>query len=110
MEIRKSIGVDVGGSHVSSSIIDPCNSSAQVVERNSINAFENAYSILKTIGHVISQTAIEEESIDAVGIAFPGPFDYEKGISQIAFVGGKFESTFGIHVQQALQTLTGLSN
>lgn len=112
MGTRKSIGVDVGGSHVSASIIDLQTPGTPQIKRATINAFDEASSILQTIGNTINQTFVEidEETIDSVGIAFPGPFDYQKGVSNIAFVGGKFESTFGIHVQQALKSSIALSN
>ncbi|UKJ09267.1 ROK family protein [Solitalea lacus] len=109
MNNTKLIGVDVGGSHVSASIIDFSTPFSQKILRDDINAFDSAATILGTIGKSIQKAAFDE-NVGAVGIAFPGPFDYEKGVSNIAFVGGKFESTFGLHVQQALKNITGLHN
>lgn len=104
------IGVDVGGSHVSASVIDLNLASDREIIREDINAFDGAQKILKSIGAVIHQAANGSQNIKAVGIAFPGPFDYQKGVSNIAFVGGKFESTFGIHVQQALKNTSDLQD
>lgn len=40
-------------------------------------------------------------NIQGVGFAFPGPFDYENGISYIKNV-GKFEQLYGVNVRQEL--------
>jgi predicted NBD/HSP70 family sugar kinase len=112
MESNKRIGVDVGGSHVSASVVDISHPRKQTLYliRKEINAFDNAFGIVETIGNCIKELPIGEMAIDSVGIAFPGPFDYEKGVSAIANVGGKFKQTFGLHVQQALKDITGLTN
>lgn len=112
MENNKKIGIDVGGSHVTVSVIDGDQMDSQSLSmiRKDIDAMDKAFNIIETIGNCIKEVLDEGAAIDAVGIAFPGPFDYEKGVSAIAGVGGKFEQTFGIHLQQALIDFTGLSN
>ncbi len=112
MERNKRIGVDVGGSHVSASLFDMSHSRKQSLDflRKDINAFDNAYNILEAIGNCIKELQSEKMAIDSVGIAFPGPFDYENGVSAIVNVGGKFKQTFGLHIRQALKDLTGLTN
>jgi len=93
MQDNKRIGIDVGGSHVAAGLIDiknQRNKTLNLIEKD-INAMGSAYNIIETIGNCIKEMLIEETNIDAVGIAFPGPFDYEKGVSVITNVGGKFE-------------------
>jgi predicted NBD/HSP70 family sugar kinase/mannose-6-phosphate isomerase class I len=110
MSSTKRIGIDVGGSHISACIIDPCKEGRQSLNffRKDIDSGGSAYSIITAIGNCIKEVAAGETNIDSVGLAFPGPFNYEKGISAITGVGGKFEKTFGLHIAQALKDFTGL--
>ncbi|AOW10276.1 ROK family protein [Flavobacterium gilvum] len=107
----KKIGIDVGGSHVTVSVIDHnnLNGKPQAVLRKEINANANPVAIISSIGNCIKEVLDEKDTVDAVGIAFPGPFNYDKGVSEIIGVGGKFEPTFGVHIQQALKNFTGLN-
>lgn len=112
MANNKKIGIDVGGSHVTVSVVDvnnPMQASFPLV-RKDLDAMDTGFSIVAAIGQGIREVLKEGITPDAVGIAFPGPFNYEKGVSTIAGVGGKFEQTFGIHLQQALADFTGLGN
>lgn len=107
----KKIGIDVGGSHVTVSVIDNIanEKQPQTLLRKEINAKENPTAIISAIGSCINEVLSDGTVVDAVGIAFPGPFNYDKGVSVIKGVGGKFEPTFGVHLQQALKNFTGLS-
>ncbi|PVX44474.1 mannose-6-phosphate isomerase class I [Flavobacterium sp. 103] len=107
----KKIGIDVGGSHVTVSVIEnsTVENCPQTIMRKEINAKENPTAIISVIGNCITDILTDGITVDAVGIAFPGPFNYEKGVSEIMGVGGKFEPTFGVHVQQALKNFTGLN-
>lgn len=108
----KKIGIDVGGSHVTVSLIDDSNSERQpqCLTRKEINSVEKPTVIVEALAGCIKEILSDGDTVDAVGIAFPGPFNYEKGVSQILGVGGKFETTFGLHIQQALKNFTGLKN
>jgi predicted NBD/HSP70 family sugar kinase/mannose-6-phosphate isomerase class I len=106
----KCIGIDVGGSHVSASVIELSQEVKQSLHfhRKEINSLGTADSIIEAISSCIKEVATDMNNVEAVGLAFPGPFDYPKGVSTITGVGGKFEKTFGLHVAQALKTSTGL--
>ena len=106
----KKVGVDVGGSHVTISVIEHnvLRKEEQLVLRKEINAKDSPMAIISTIGNCITEVLSNGLAVDAVGIAFPGPFNYDKGVSEIKGVGGKFEPTFGVHIQQALKNFTGL--
>ena len=101
----KKIGIDVGGSHVTVSLIgnNTSEDKPQLVTRKEINSEEKPTVIVAAIASCINEILSNGDTIDVVGIAFPGPFNYEKGVSEILGVGGKFETTFGLHMQQALQ-------
>lgn len=106
----KRLAIDIGGSHISASIINLENSENRQVKihRQEINSTTPASEILEHIAKNISAFFLTEPDINGIGIAFPGPFNYAKGISLLKDVGGKFESTFGLDVQQALKDITGL--
>ena len=108
---NKVIALDIGGSHVTASIVDISLTGKQhlIFLRKDLNSLGSAYHIIDTISECILEIMPGNESVDTIGIAFPGPFDYENGISTITNVGGKFQNTFGLHVKQALKVLTQLS-
>ncbi|MEN8193551.1 MAG: ROK family protein [Bacteroidota bacterium] len=100
------IGVDVGGSHITTSVINLDKGviledtiTEQDVD-NSAEAIEIIALWSKTISDSISKS---QEEVKGIGIAMPGPFDYAKGISLIKGV-QKFEKLYGLNVKQALQT------
>ena len=106
MRTTKSIALDVGGSHVSASLIDLKSKGKDVLNviRKDIDAFETASNILESIGSCIREL-MDEEIPTVIGLAFCGPFNYEKGVSAIANVGGKFEKLFGLNVKEALKDI-----
>ncbi|RPE12526.1 ROK family protein [Chitinophaga lutea] len=108
----KKIGVDVGGSHITAALIGESGGEWQLLHKNrmALDSADSAYNIVAAISDCIEELQFGVQAIETVGIAFPGPFDYEKGVSAILSVGGKFEQTFGLHVKQAIQDLTGLQN
>lgn len=108
----KRLGIDIGGSHASFCVIDFSKQGKQVlsVHRKTIDSSGTADEIVTSIASGIHAIFTTEPDIRSVGLAFPGPFDYKKGVSTITGVGGKFETTFGLHVQQVLQNITGLHN
>ena len=110
--ITKTIGVDVGGSHVTASLINLTDQDSLLLQisHKPLDSKNKASSIITTIGNSILEVAGSDQQIVTVGIAFPGPFNYDKGVSEITGVGGKFESTFGLHVEQALKNITELNN
>ena len=106
----KRLGIDIGGSHASFSIIDADKEGLQLLSvlRKDIDSFGTSNEIVETIAESIKEIVSDEPGISAVGLAFPGPFDYRKGVSLITGVGGKFKFTFGLHMLQALKNVTGL--
>lgn len=107
---NKKVGVDVGGSHVSAALIDTYHAGEmiRIVNRQHINSFDTADNIITSISNCLKKIIDKSPVVDAVGIAFPGPFDYNKGVSVIRNVGGKFEKIFGLHIQQSVKDFTGL--
>ena len=106
MRTTKSIALDIGGSHVSASLIDLKSKGKSFINviRKDIDAFDTASNILESIGSCVRQL-MDEEIPAVIGLAFPGPFNYEKGVAAIANVGGKFDKLFGLNVKEALKDI-----
>jgi len=104
-----SLGLDVGGSHVTASVVDASFAGRQSLRlvRKDVDSFASASSIVGAIGDCIRE-ALGDVPAAEIGIAFPGPFDYQKGVCTVHNVGGKFEQMFGLHLGQALQDATGM--
>ncbi len=109
MENVYKIGIDVGGSHITASLLECVHDNVQVVstERRNIDSSGSAYDIVSSLTKCISSLLKKGYRVDGIGIAFPGPFDYPKGVSAIRDLGGKFGKIFGLHVRSALHSLLG---
>ena len=101
---KYAIGVDVGGSHLCSAVIDlddrkVCSESVKTDLDSKagpeviLKGFEtNLNSLMKAFG----------KSVCNIGFAFPGPFNYQKGISLINGV-NKFDNIFGMNMIESLR-------
>ena len=105
MKTGNNIGIDIGGSHITAAIIDVEHPKAKPVSiiRKEIDTKGAGREIIEAISACILEIAADNHPVTAIGIAFPGPFDYQKGVSRIAELGGKFQHIFGLHVAQALK-------
>ncbi|MFB6454146.1 ROK family protein [Chitinophaga sp. Hz27] len=101
MKDQFKIGLDVGGSHITAALLE--NDRQLYVERTSLNSNDAAFKICSDIQAAVACLLEKESRVSTVGIAFPGPFNYPKGVSTISGVGSKFEKTFGLHMKAALQ-------
>ena len=99
------VGVDIGGSHVCSRVVDlaaPGGTEYPVVE-TPVDCGAGASAVLAAwtgnIRRAISASGLGR--VRNVGLAFPGPFDYERGISLIQGV-RKFDRLYGLDVPESL--------
>jgi len=104
------IVIDVGGTHVSGGIIIPESTDIRIDAFRSLplNANDNASIIIGIWTDLIKSIIFDNKLTHpfCIGIAMPGPFDYEKGISKISGL-AKYDSLFGLNVKQAL--ISGLN-
>ena len=102
------IGVDVGGSHLSSAVVDL--DAARVVtpvEVTPVNSKASAIEILKAWQtNILSTLDIFPTGVAGIGMAIPGPFDYQNGVSLIHGV-SKYEQIFGLDVRNTLPSFIG---
>ncbi len=105
MEQSFALGVDIGGTHITAAMVDLKKGELieSSVRRKMVNSKESAAHILnawcETILTVLND--IKKMPIDNIGIAIPGPFDYEKGISWIIDQ-DKFQFLYGINIKKEL--------
>jgi glucokinase len=104
------IALDVGGTSVKSALVA---SGGRIVSRplvTSIDSTAGAETILATcvavISHHLQENAPGMAGVGGVAIGFPGPFDYEAGISQITGV-AKYEAIYGLNLRRVLQARLG---
>jgi predicted NBD/HSP70 family sugar kinase len=99
------IGIDVGGSHFSASVIQYQEQipSIQSSVTNALDSKQSASSFVNTFTNFIQSNINDLADNQPIGIAFPGPFNYPDGICQIYGVGGKFSNLFGLNLKAALQ-------
>lgn len=108
METNKYIiALDVGGSSVKSGIVDLTSLHISDFTTTSINSRASSQIILNTLFHIIQSHWQMNTPIIGVGLGFPGPFDYENGISYIDGV-AKYEAIYGMNIHDALKN--GLSD
>lgn len=108
------LGADVGGSHISVILVDL---EKEVILKNYKSCFKvdnkaSAEEILNTWKCAIEKSisGIDRNQLSGIGLAMPGPFDYQKGIALFTEEVNKFEKLFGVNVQLRLQQLLNLSD
>lgn len=98
------IGVDIGGSHITAAHVDA--TTFKVIEhtlkRERVAAMDTAEVILQSWLNVLSSLIIRANGENTkIGIAMPGPFDYEKGISMMQNQ-EKYDALYGLNVKEIL--------
>jgi glucokinase len=109
--IKPASGSDIGGTHITCRLFDLHNNSfdGSRIVRNPVDCHAPAGEILDKWASAIALAAgeIPLSSLAGIGMAMPGPFDYENGVAWFKNV-GKFEQLFGINVREELITRLSL--
>lgn len=105
----KLIGVDIGGSHISAAnvVLGDGKALFHNFHEADVDTFQGQDSIIREWTKVISSAASNSRDIK-VGIAMPGPYDYEMGVSLIKDQ-GKMASLYQISVKDLLAESLGIS-
>ncbi|MBG7630499.1 MAG: ROK family protein [Bacteroidetes bacterium] len=111
---RYSIGCDIGGSHISCALIDVASGFIKEDSLISIkvNNSEPKEIILKVWTDAITQCKTkltEPEEFAGLGLAIPGPFDYQKGIGLYDNSNQKFVDLKNVNVKEALSKSLSIS-
>ncbi len=100
-----SVGVDVGGSHITSAVIDLDKNIVltDTVSEKDVDTGAEAGVIIRAWAEAIAGSIKKSPArVAGIGLAMPGPFDYLKGIALIKDQ-PKLRSLYGMNVSEALQ-------
>ncbi|RZK35689.1 MAG: ROK family protein [Pedobacter sp.] len=104
MEKPVALGVDIGGSHITAALIDLEKRTIieNSIKRSAVNSQESKEVILSAWVDIIKDAFNGVPNLSRyVGIAMPGPFNYEQGISLIKDQ-DKFKALYQINVKEEL--------
>lgn len=103
---KYAIGVDIGGSHITSLAVDPETRAIlhHTEARRAVDCHASAEAILSNWVEAIHETMTLAGDLEFCGIGFamPGPFDYPGGIAMFKGV-QKYESLYGINVRAEIE-------
>ncbi|SHE35574.1 glucokinase [Arenibacter palladensis] len=106
MKYQIAIGVDVGGSHITSAAVDLDEQKIipGSIFTNKVDNKASQESIFKAWSNVINQTTKHTANPDQtrIGFAMPGPFNYKKGVGMFIGNNQKFESLYGLSISEEL--------
>ncbi|MEN8200952.1 MAG: ROK family protein [Bacteroidota bacterium] len=103
------IGIDVGGSHITSAVVDLDNNVVltETMSEKEVDTGAGAGDIIRSWAEAIGESMGRSPSpVKGIGMAMPGPFDYSSGISLIREQ-PKLRNLYGMNVNEALQTELG---
>lgn len=98
------LGIDIGGSHITAALVDLETSCIlpNTYLRKSINSHDTAEHIINSWSDVMEKVFDFEPGLPKrIGIAMPGPFDYEKGICLLKDQ-DKYDALYGLNVKELL--------
>lgn len=100
------LGIDVGGSHITLGLVDSHTFEMRAgrTVREPLDTHATPAAILNVFEHAIRACAahVGAEQVLGVGLAIPGPFDYEEGVCRITPQQGKYEQCFGVNFRAFL--------
>lgn len=101
------IGMDVGGTKIKAAIISSNGDIFDSIRDYDSKSNESKENIINNFKFIMNDLVLKNTMsgiiLSGVGLAFPGPFDYEKGISYIKSL-NKYEQIYGIKLKDELKT------
>lgn len=96
------IGVDIGGSHISAAQLGLEGNEVRILafHEADVDTSGSAAEIISKWSSLISLAIGDQDEVE-LGIAMPGPYDYENGVSLIKDQ-GKMKSLYGLSVKELL--------
>ncbi len=98
------LGVDIGGTHITTALVDIERGKlvSGTLIRRLVSSDRTASSIIAAWCEVIKESFRDYEHVSKkIGIAMPGPFDYEQGISRMENQ-GKFKALYGLNIREMI--------
>ncbi|MCX2739736.1 ROK family protein [Pontibacter anaerobius] len=103
------LGVDIGGTHITAALVDLETKSIlpETKKRAQVNSQGTVREVIETWGDVIKKALGTHPAANTkLGVAIPGPFDYEQGICQFRNQ-NKYDSLYGLNVKELLAEQLG---
>lgn len=101
------LGVDIGGSHISAALVDAVDGTVleETFCKKGIEAGASAHEIIEQWLETLHCSLSKQSAyrLKGIGIAMPGPFDYENGICRMTGV-NKYQFLYGINIKQLLKS------
>ncbi len=111
--MKYSVGVDIGGSHISCAVVDLDSLAIreETLTEMPVDNKGKSGEIIETWSAALrkSMQGIDPGQIKGIGFAMPGPFDYVNGISLIRGV-SKYEKLYGLNVGEEIGRSLGLKS
>jgi predicted NBD/HSP70 family sugar kinase/mannose-6-phosphate isomerase class I len=107
------LGVDIGGSHVSTALVRIADGEIQEESfcKEPVDALQSSAVIfdqwVKAFAFTLSKAS--SSHIKGVGISMPGPFDYSNGVSLIRGV-NKYDDLYGLNIKEVLKKKLGFES
>ncbi|WP_299825961.1 ROK family protein [uncultured Pontibacter sp.] len=98
------LGVDIGGTHITAAVVDLSTRTLipGSISRQPVDSGGSVASIISGWSSTMLAALKKQEGIvNHFGIAMPGPFDYERGISLMQHQ-DKYDALYGVHVKELL--------
>lgn len=107
MKQQISIGVDIGGSHISCAAVHLGEKRflPETMATGPVNNKAAAAEIIAVWGAVIQKTMdlAGLASVRGIGFAMPGPFEYHTGVARYGHANDKYEKLYGVQVSEGLR-------
>jgi glucokinase len=101
------LGVDIGGSHITSGAVDLSTGILlrDTLAERDVDSNDQAYSIISAWGSCLRETMgkVPANNVRGIGFAMPGPFDYVRGVALFKGV-PKFENLYGFNISDAIRS------
>ncbi len=105
------IASDIGGTHITVALVDICNWQvvSQSTTRNHVDSRADAKSILSAWATPFKEVIQNHPTLaePVIGIAMPGPFEYENGISRMRNQ-DKYDTLYGMDIRSELAQRIGI--
>lgn len=103
------IASDIGGTHITAALVDICQWQviSESTARHAVNSHADAKSILSAWASPFKEVIANHPTLASpmIGIAMPGPFDYEGGISRMRDQ-DKYDNLYGMDIRRELAERT----
>lgn len=105
--MKEYICLDVGGTEIKTACVDESGKLTQTLRHFPARAGESAERLLAHFAGIIRETNPEPEQSAGIRLAFPGPFDYERGICLMQGL-AKYDALYGLDLRRELGSRLGV--